>query len=83
MIWFLTVQWKLYKSTHCGLNNLVGTWNVHHRAMHDLKTYFVALTSHYLLRVLFLALTGFTAAMRAHLFFSLAPLFVYNEVLPL
>ena len=44
MIWFPTVQWKLYKSTHSGLNNLVGTWNIHHRANHDLKTYYATLT---------------------------------------
>ena len=51
MIWLMTWQWKLYKLTHCGLNNLVGMRNIHHRAMHDLKTYFVTLTSHSSLRV--------------------------------
>ena len=83
MIWLMTWQWKLYKLTHCGLNNLVGMRNIHHRAMHDLKTYFAALTSHSSSRVLVLALTGFTTAIRARLFSSPAPLFVYNELFPL
>ena len=43
IIWFPTVQWKLYNSTHCGLNKLVGTWNIHHCAMRDLKSHYATL----------------------------------------
>ena len=53
-----TVQWRLYHSTHCGWNNLVGTWIFLHRAMHNLKASNTTLTPHSLLMVLVFSLSG-------------------------
>ena len=75
------MQWQLYHSIHYGLNNLVGTWNIHHRAMHDLKTNNETLGVSFFIEGLVLALSGFSAAMRARLFSSPAPLFVCKGVL--
>jgi len=83
IIWFPTVQWRLYNSTHCGLNKFVGTWNIHHRAMHDLKAYLATLTSSFFVEGFGLCSVWFTAAMRARLCSSPAPLSVCKGVLPL
>ena len=65
IIWFPIVQWRLYKSTHCGLNKFVGTWNIHHHAKHDLKAYLATLTSSLFIEGFGICTVWFTAAMRA------------------
>ena len=59
IIWsYTTVQWRLYNLTHCGPSKIVGMWNFHLRAMHDLKASNATLNPHCSSRVLVFALSG-------------------------